>query len=159
MGWGVDWSVLSNDTADGPAMTLAVVRSASLQALLDRADRARAQAVTNAAAFERTMSRTRAFDVSTDTRLVRLGDAEPVDAYQARIRELENTADGLIKRLESQAPIEQAKGIIMAQTHCDPDQAFEILRRASQRSNIKLRLLATELVARTSTKPEVSGEH
>jgi AmiR/NasT family two-component response regulator len=58
--------------------------------------------------------------------------------------------------LESQAPIEQAKGIIIAQTHCTADQAFEILRRASQRSNTKLRLLALDLVARTS-RTETGG--
>ena len=38
----------------------------------------------------------------------------------------------------------------MAQNHCDPDRAFEILRRASQRSNTKLRVLAEELVTRTA---------
>jgi AmiR/NasT family two-component response regulator len=95
------------------------------------------------------MSGSRAFDVRTDYRLLRRGP-EPIEAYEARIRQLEDTVDGLIKRLESQGPIEQAKGIIMAQTRCDADQAFEILRRASQRSNTKLRVLATELVARTS---------
>jgi AmiR/NasT family two-component response regulator len=76
------------------------------------------------------------------------GDAE------ARVRELQETIDGLLKRLESQGPIEQAKGIIMAQTHCTADQAFEILRRASQRSNTKLRVLAMDLVARTSRPPQ-----
>jgi hypothetical protein len=140
-------------------MTIAVERSETLQALVDRADRARAQALANAAAYERAMSRTREFDIRTDSRLIRQGDGELVDAYEARIRQLEDTVEGLTKRLESQGPIEQAKGIIMAQTRCDPDQAFEILRRASQRSNTKLRLLASELVARTSTKAEAARNH
>jgi hypothetical protein len=140
-------------------MTIAVERSETLQALVSRADRARAQALANAAAYERAMSRTREFDIRTDSRLMRQGDGELVDAYEARIRQLEDTVEGLTKRLESQGPIEQAKGIIMAQTRCDPDQAFEILRRASQRSNTKLRLLASELVARTSTKAEAARNH
>jgi hypothetical protein len=45
--------------------------------------------------------------------------------------------------------IEQAKGIIMAQSGWPEDQAFEALRRASQRENMKLRDLAAKIVART----------
>jgi hypothetical protein len=117
---------------------------------MERADRARAQAQANCAALAQAMTRTRAFDLNSDVGLRpghRLLDDAGVDA---RIRELEATVDGLTKRLESQGPIEQAKGIIMAQTRCDADQAFEILRRASQRSNTKLRVLAQDLVARTA---------
>jgi len=44
------------------------------------------------------------------------------------------------------AVIEQAKGIIMAQNGCRPDEAFDLLRRASQRSNIKVRELAAQIV-------------
>ncbi len=130
-------------------MTVAEDRGAALQALVQRADRARAQAIANRAALEQVLSRTRAFDLGSDSR-PGLRDSFSHDACEARARELEDTIDGLTKRLASQAPIEQAKGIIMAQTRCDPDQAFEILRRASQRSNNKLRVLAAELVARTA---------
>jgi len=128
-------------------MTVAAVRSAAMEALMQRADRARAQAIANRDVLEQVLLRTRAFDVGSDSR-----PPPPAthDECQARVRELEETVDGLTKRLESQAPIEQAKGIIMAQTRCGPDQAFEILRRASQRSNNKLRVLAAELVARTA---------
>src|SRR5262249_8523145 len=34
--------------------------------------------------------------------------------------------------------VEQAKGVIMANSRCDPDQAFEMLRRAAQLGNIEL---------------------
>jgi len=51
-------------------------------------------------------------------------------------------------RLESMPVIEQAKGILMAQTGCGPEQAFDMLRRASQRSNVKVRDLASEIVRR-----------
>ena len=44
--------------------------------------------------------------------------------------------------MESRAVIEQAKGVLMAQRHVDADQAFEILREASQRYNRKLRDIA-----------------
>ena len=41
--------------------------------------------------------------------------------------------------MQSRAAIEQAKGILMAAQRCGPDRAFEILVRASQRENRKLR--------------------
>jgi hypothetical protein len=50
-------------------------------------------------------------------------------------------------RLASMPVIEQAKGIIMAQYGWSEDQAFDALRRVSQRENIKVRDLAASLVA------------
>ena len=56
----------------------------------------------------------------------------------------------LLARLESMPVIEQAKGIIMAQSHCGNAQAFDLLRRASQLSNMPVRDLAAQLVAKTA---------
>ena len=56
----------------------------------------------------------------------------------------------LLARLESMPVIEQAKGIIMAQSHCGDAQAFDLLRRASQRSNVPVRELAAQIVAKTA---------
>jgi AmiR/NasT family two-component response regulator len=53
-------------------------------------------------------------------------------------------------RLESMPVIEQAKGIVMAQQRCGPDEAFDLLRRASQRANVKLHVLAAEIVEKIS---------
>jgi len=55
--------------------------------------------------------------------------------------------------MESRAVIEQAKGVLMAQRHVDADQAFEILREASQRYNRKLRDIALGIVDSTQQKP------
>jgi AmiR/NasT family two-component response regulator len=44
--------------------------------------------------------------------------------------------------------IEQAKGVLMAREGCSPDVAFDILRRASQRENRKVAVIAAEIVAR-----------
>ncbi|MGH9281497.1 MAG: ANTAR domain-containing protein [Acidimicrobiales bacterium] len=55
-------------------------------------------------------------------------------------------AGHLERALESRGVIEQAKGILMAWQCCDADQAFDILRRASQRENRKLRAIAEEIV-------------
>ena len=51
--------------------------------------------------------------------------------------------------MDSRAVIEQAKGVLMAQRHIDADQAFDILREASQRYNRKLRDIAAGIVAST----------
>lgn len=135
-------------------MTMTAGGAEVLRALVERADRARAQAIANHANLEQTISRSRALDLSSECRFRR--SERPSSEAEAQINQLQDTVDGLLKRLESQGPIEQAKGIIMAQTRCDPDQAFEILRRASQRSNTKLRLLADELVARTAASDPVA---
>jgi len=51
--------------------------------------------------------------------------------------------------MESRAVIEQAKGVLMAQRRVDAEQAFEILREASQRYNRKLRDIAHGIVDST----------
>jgi GAF domain-containing protein len=48
--------------------------------------------------------------------------------------------------MESRAVIEQAKGIVMAERHCTPDEAFALLSQISQDSNRKLREVASALV-------------
>jgi AmiR/NasT family two-component response regulator len=52
----------------------------------------------------------------------------------------------LLAKLETMAVIEQAKGIVMAHHRCGPDEAFDLLRRASQRANVKVHALAAQLV-------------
>lgn len=54
----------------------------------------------------------------------------------------------LATALESRGVIDQAKGVLMALQGCDADAAFDILRRASQRENRKLRTIAEEIVER-----------
>jgi GAF domain-containing protein len=55
-------------------------------------------------------------------------------------------ANQLQEALKSRAEIEQAKGILMAQSHITADDAFNALKRASQRENIKLREIAHRIV-------------
>ena len=49
--------------------------------------------------------------------------------------------------------IEQAKGILMAQTHCGPEETFDLLNRASQRANIKVQVLAEPLIEQVTSSP------
>jgi ANTAR domain-containing protein len=51
-------------------------------------------------------------------------------------------------RLAATRVIEQAKGILMAQTGCSPTEALLMLRRASQRSSLSVSELAAGIVDR-----------
>jgi GAF domain-containing protein len=51
--------------------------------------------------------------------------------------------------MEHRSIIDQAKGILMATQGCDADAAFELLVKASQRENTKLRDVATRIVSGT----------
>ena len=61
----------------------------------------------------------------------------------------------LTEAMQSRAVIEQAKGMLMAKSpQLSPDDAFDLLRRASQRENVKLRDIAQRIVDR---RPILSG--
>ena len=80
-------------------------------------------------------------------------------AEQIRVRWLADHSDPdrlrysaharLQARMASMPVIEQAKGIIMARHGWSEEQAFDALRRASRRENVKVRDLAASIVART----------
>jgi GAF domain-containing protein len=66
-------------------------------------------------------------------------------------------ADQLRTAMDSRAVIEQAKGILMRAQECNAGTAFEILTRASQHQNRKLREIAVEIVERYDKAPGPSG--
>jgi len=74
------------------------------------------------------------------TASVVLANASLVDGLQRRAAQLENA-------MTSREVIDLAKGIVMQLGSCDAEEAFRLLARQSQRSNRKLREVATELVA------------
>lgn len=65
-----------------------------------------------------------------------------------------NLAAHLATALESRGVIEQAKGILIAMQRCTADEAFDILRRSSQRQNRKLRAIAQEIVDKFAGQPK-----
>jgi hypothetical protein len=67
--------------------------------------------------------------------------------------EEEQQIDNLQKGLRTREVIGQAQGILMERERITPDQAFDILRRASQRLNVKLRDVAQTLVD-TGERPQ-----
>jgi hypothetical protein len=74
-------------------------------------------------------------------------DAARALALAARSAHLVRTNTDLQRAMESRAVIDQALGVVMAQNRCDADQAFAILRQASQHRNQKLREVAAAVVA------------
>ena len=56
--------------------------------------------------------------------------------------------------MDARAVIEQAKGIIMGERRCTAEEAFAILARNSQNTNVKVRDIAAALVARAAITPK-----
>jgi len=75
-----------------------------------------------------------------------------VDSMQAGSRRAGSRRPGSasfrVAQLGATPVIEQAKGILMAQRGCGPEEAFDLLRRASQQFNVPVRVLAAQLVNR-----------
>jgi hypothetical protein len=65
---------------------------------------------------------------------------------QRRLRQAESQAVNLQKALASSRRIGMAVGIVMAMRRLTEDQAFAVLRRASNHRNTKLSVVAEELI-------------
>jgi GAF domain-containing protein len=89
-----------------------------------------------------------AFD-HTDLVLVRMAAARAADALAAAVQVAgaREVAAQMEQAMASRAVIEQAKGVLMGRHSISETVAFELLRRQSQEQNLKLRVLAAQLVA------------
>jgi len=65
--------------------------------------------------------------------------------------------DGLRAAIQSRQTIGIAQGLLMQRYDLTQDQAFELLRRYSQTSNIKLHTLAERIAQSGSLPPEEEG--
>ncbi|MFI0240239.1 GAF and ANTAR domain-containing protein [Streptomyces sp. NPDC016845] len=79
-------------------------------------------------------------------------------ALAQRFTDAEEFAGQMQTAMRSRSVIDQALGIIMGQRHCTADEAFGILRSASQHRNIKLRDLCTQLVTNVTGRPPTEPE-
>ncbi|WLW55327.1 ANTAR domain-containing protein [Streptomyces sp. YU58] len=68
-----------------------------------------------------------------------------------RLRLLQEEVEQLRQAIASRPVIDQARGILMATQACTSDEAWTILREASQLSNTKLRVVAAAVTASTGT--------
>jgi GAF domain-containing protein len=72
----------------------------------------------------------------------------------ARFKSARDVADSIQRALHTRAPIEQAKGMLMALHGIDADRAFDMLRQESQDKNVRLNVVAADFVARLSQGAE-----
>ncbi|NTY61841.1 GAF and ANTAR domain-containing protein [Mycolicibacterium sphagni] len=64
----------------------------------------------------------------------------------ARFKSARDTAESIQRVLQTRAPIEQAKGVLMAMRGIDADEAFDVLRVQSQETNVPVRVLAVDFL-------------
>jgi GAF domain-containing protein len=77
----------------------------------------------------------------------------------ARFKSARDAAESIQRALQTRAPIEQAKGVLMAIHGVDADQAFDMLRRQSQNTNVPVREIAADFVEKiTATSREATGQ-
>ena len=67
-------------------------------------------------------------------------------------------AGQLEQAMASRAVIEQAKGVIMAMRGVPEHEAFEVLRKTSQDRNIKVRVLAQQIVSGVVEKERTASQ-
>lgn len=65
----------------------------------------------------------------------------------------QNTTVNLRSAMQTRSSIDIAIGIIIAQNHCTQSEAFDILKRASNTRNIKLRDLARDIIVHATGSP------
>lgn len=95
-------------------------------------------------------SETRVFTVGIVELAEKFGDYAAVAiAHTTLYMSSAELAEQMAQAMRSRAVIEQAKGILMGEHRCDPDEAFDILVRLSQRSHLKLRDVAKMLIDQT----------
>ena len=75
------------------------------------------------------------------------GQATGALAVALRIADSDSRAESLLSGLDTRATIGQAVGLLMAQEQVPAERAFDLLRIASQRRNVKLRDVAAGVVA------------
>jgi GAF domain-containing protein len=102
--------------------------------------------------------RAAAFDPRSATRMAKFARYAAVVLTNTRVYwDARRLSENLRQALESRASIDYAIGIIMAGGGRTPDEAFQVLVRASQRENRKLRDIAAEIVQRASRRDTVGG--
>lgn len=72
-----------------------------------------------------------------------------------RIGRLRDARDDLAAAMESRAVIDMAVGVLMGQNRCTPQEAFALLRSASNSRNTKLRDVASSVVASVAGQGDV----
>lgn len=73
-----------------------------------------------------------------------------------RFSELKQARDDMAAAMQSRTVIDVATGVLMAQNHCSQDDAFQIMRTASNNRNVKLRDLAGGITQAVCSQPGIT---
>lgn len=73
-------------------------------------------------------------------------DPSDLDTRHSDLAACQQELDDLREALQTRPVIDQAKGILVAERGCSPDEAFRLLAEASQRENRKVRDIARAMV-------------
>ncbi|MBO0817965.1 MAG: GAF and ANTAR domain-containing protein, partial [Actinobacteria bacterium] len=136
---------------------LAEFHRVAAEADRQRAEEAESRAVaprwTVAERFEAMMLESHALrQISEEARARARATREQI--YQGRSRRavLHDSAYARLQaRMETMPVIEQAKGIVMVRQECGAEEAFDLLRRISQRTGVKVHVLAAQIVKQVAT--------
>ncbi|WP_109003984.1 GAF and ANTAR domain-containing protein [Streptomyces rishiriensis] len=79
-------------------------------------------------------------------------------ALAQRISETQEFAAQMQTAMQSRSVIDQAIGVIMGRRRCTADEAFGVLRSASQQRNVKLRDVCAELITSITGQPPTIPE-
>lgn len=102
----------------------------------------------------------RAQEATTQSQVARTGTrvachhGAQVQEMQEQLSAVEHELEGLRTAMLTRGVIEQAKGMLMLQRHCDAEEAFAVLVELSQTSHRKLVDVAKALVREWSAGPD-----
>lgn len=85
-------------------------------------------------------------DVSSAAALEHAGAVQSLLAVVESRQRLADEVAHLRRALETRPTIDQAKGVIMADRRCTPEQAFEVLKKLSMDTNVRLADVAAAVV-------------
>lgn len=83
-----------------------------------------------------------------------VGECAVVLKVAAKTFALKRHIEDLTAAMETRSAIDTACGVLMAQSKCSPEEAFDMLRRASNNRNEKVHTLAMEILQGISHRPE-----
>jgi response regulator NasT len=81
------------------------------------------------------------------------GTSAPAESH-TDLEDCQSEVEDLKAALTTRPVIDQAKGILMAERGCTPDEAFDLLSNASQRDNRKVRDIARAIVHHAQQEPD-----
>jgi AmiR/NasT family two-component response regulator len=83
--------------------------------------------------------------------------AAPAESH-TDLEDCQSEVEDLKAALTTRPVIDQAKGILMAERGCTPEEAFAMLSNASQRDNRKVRDIARALVDSAQKEAQKEGD-